>query len=698
MKRKLFFYVTTILITASLVFGSVPLGAVADGDGGPATAAIDEASATVTHKEEVVYSTLYADGTIKEIYVVNIFDVAQDGYITDTGAYSSIKNLTNVDPIYYENGQVSFSAPRGRFYYQGNMEEQSLPWDIKISFLLDGAAVDPGELGGASGHLEMDIFVSGNASVNSVFSENYMLQVTVTLNSNLCHNIVAEGSTIANAGTDKLITFTVMPGKEERLSLSADVEDFEMEGVSISGVPFSMNLDIGDLSEMTDGLTSLADAISQLNEGVSKLDDGGLELSGGLWEIKDGMSQLSDGIDELYHGAYELYDGTAALQDGTGELAAGMYKLFEGSAEFSEGLYEINEGSGTLLSGSQAIMGALNAINSGLSSGLGGEMDLSQLGQLSAGLTTMADGLDAISLGMQQLSSGYAAGYSALASAIEAIPPAINDADIAALIIATSNDPTLQALIDQYTAAQTVKATYEYVAPALAAVSTTLPSLATNLDSISSGLRTAATQFEAALQGLDQLENLTELVKGIGALTANYSDFHKGLATYLDGVYEMYRGYLDLHIGIKEAADGTAKLYSGTGDLKDGVQTFADGVGDLNDGTASLAEGMGEAASGADSFTEGISALADGMAELDSETKDIPDKIESEIDSILADYDTSDFIPVSFTSGNNANVSSVQFVLVTEGITRLEPKSEDQAEVDEETFWSRFISLFTSKK
>ena len=63
-----------------------------------------------TAKEEVVYINLEADGAVKEINVVNIFDMKQAGTILDYGKYESLRNMTTTDEITYENEEITIET------------------------------------------------------------------------------------------------------------------------------------------------------------------------------------------------------------------------------------------------------------------------------------------------------------------------------------------------------------------------------------------------------------------------------------------------------------------------------------------------------------------------------------------------------------------------------------------------------------
>lgn len=100
-------------------------------------------------KDEVVYATLNANGELDDIYVVNTLDVLRAGMIIDYGEYSRVKNLTDLSELQQDGATVGIEAPEGKFYYQGNLEKNAeLPWDITVSYLLDGQEINPSELAG----------------------------------------------------------------------------------------------------------------------------------------------------------------------------------------------------------------------------------------------------------------------------------------------------------------------------------------------------------------------------------------------------------------------------------------------------------------------------------------------------------------------------------------------------------------------
>lgn len=264
-KRKIAAMTLTGALTAGAVFA-------------PVTETKAESRAEYS-KNENVYVRMDSEGDVSGTYVVNAFTVKEAGDITDYGDYESIQNLTNLDGIEEDKEEYTFYAEKGKFYYQGNIEDAQLPWDFEITYILDGKEVDAEELAGAEGDLEIHMAIRENpAAANPAFYQAYLLQISFNLDNKLCEDIVAKGASLADAGADQQITFTVMPdtaaqaadsgqaetqdsqaagkesqdgqpadagqeeaanqeteGKATELVITATVTDFEMGDISING-------------------------------------------------------------------------------------------------------------------------------------------------------------------------------------------------------------------------------------------------------------------------------------------------------------------------------------------------------------------------------------------------------------------------------------------------------------------------------
>ncbi|GEM_PF-280027 len=347
-----------------------------------------DSDGSYTTKEEVIYANLYNNGSTNKIYVVNIFDVNKASIIKDFGDYSNVINLTSTDTITKENNMVSFYADTGRFYYQGYTNSTELPWLINIEYYLDAKAINAEDLSGQSGQLQISISTKENPFVKSDFFNNFMLQISLTLDTNKCFNIQAPEAIIANAGSNKVLTYTVLPGDEGNISLTTDITDFSMEGISINGINYNMAIDLGEINttEFTDQLKELSDAIAKLDDGVKELSTGTSELYDGTAQMYDGLgkmtnsfSKLTDGSKELSEGADELATGSKELLDGMDELYLGIEELYDnthaivdGARDLANGLATLSAQNSTLSSGAQAMADAiLQMANAQLSASLG---------------------------------------------------------------------------------------------------------------------------------------------------------------------------------------------------------------------------------------------------------------------------------------------------------------------------------------
>ena len=260
-------------------------------------------------KEEVIYIMTDAAGGVKSVEAVNIFG---KGEVTDYGDYSEVKMLNSTDAIEQSGDKVSFNADQDKIYYQGTMENAQIPWNIKITYKMDGKEVAPEDLAGASGALTIHVAITENDKCNDTFYDNYALQAAFTLDTNKCENIVADGATLANVGADKQISYTVLPGKGLSADITADVTDFEMDAATLNGVKLNLNVDIDD-DELMDQVDEIMDAAKDLNDGAS--------------ELSDGSSDLLDGSDSLMDGAQALFDGVDSLDDGIGSLNDGVMTM-----------------------------------------------------------------------------------------------------------------------------------------------------------------------------------------------------------------------------------------------------------------------------------------------------------------------------------------------------------------------------------
>lgn len=136
-----------------------------------------------TPKEEVVYVNLNTDGSVKEINVVNIFDLDKDGQIVDYGRYESLRNMTTTDKIEYSGDKVTVDAKAGKLYYEGKLSQNVMPWDLSLHYYLDGKEYPAEEIAGKSGALKITMSIRKNP--------NFSVKISIPLENTGVYSVFA---------------------------------------------------------------------------------------------------------------------------------------------------------------------------------------------------------------------------------------------------------------------------------------------------------------------------------------------------------------------------------------------------------------------------------------------------------------------------------------------------------------------------
>ena len=628
-------------------------------------------------KEEVIYVITDAQGNVQMVDAVNIFG---KGAVTDYGDYSSVKMLNSTEEIQMEDGKVSFTTDLNKLYYQGTMENAQLPWNIDISYTLDGASIAPEDLAGKSGALKIHIKITQNEECTSNFYDNYALQASLTLDTERCDNICADGATLANVGSDKQISYTVLPGKGLDAEITADVVDFEMDAVEINGIRLNLNIEIDD-AELMDKVNEIMDAAKDINGGATKLSDG-------TGDLLSGSSDLCDGTDTLYDGTSTLKDGTSNLKDGIDEMQTALDTL--------------NAQSSTLTDGSAEVLTALTTIQSSLSDVSMSAEDLETLTESSAAIKK---GITSAYKGAKQLSASLS--YDSYAAAMKE-----GGLDLEQLQTANTNAiGTLSAQIEELSKSlEMIKsipgydkdAAYAAQAAQLEAQINSLSQMVTLLGANNAALGGTSQYFDTVSAGAQSLvDGLAELKtsyaafdKAIGDLVDSLSDLTVNLSSLKTGIDSLVESYTTLDTGIGDYTDGVASIVTAYTKIVDGAASLLDGTKDLYDGAESLKQGTSDLYDGIVTLNDGAVELSDGTKEFYEKTDGMDSEIEDQIDEMLDSITGGDSEVVSFVSDKNEDVTSVQFVIKTSAIEKEDVVETVVEETQKQSFWQKLLQLF----
>ena len=515
-------------------------------------------------KEEVIYAMADASGKVTDAEAVNIF---AGGDIVDYGDYSAVKPLNTNDTITQNGDQIAFSSTADKVYYQGTMKNAALPWNISIRYYLDGKEYAPQDVAGKSGALEIRFSVTKNESCGGSFYDDYALQASFTLDTERCQNIVSNGATVANVGSDKQLTYTILPGKGIDTVITADVTDFEMDAAAINGVRLNLDVDVDD--------TDLMDKVDELVSAIGDLDDG-------AWELHDGTE--------------ELYDATKTLNSKVGDLHSGVGDLTAGAGDLYTGLTDITA------QNQQADQLYLGYVKS--------QADSIYL----AYVTTQADALyaqvAAQAVREQLIQSGYseaqadaylqtADGQTLVAQTVSNMTEEQKAQILNAAVAKLTDEQKEQILLGavaSLTEEQKAEIREAYIQQMMAS------------DDVTSQINAAVATVSAAKQVSElkgQLDSYGVFYQGLVAYTDAVSSAAAGAKSLKLNMDTLYSNTGKLKLSVDELSDAVGELYDGTGELTDGTTEFVDKTSDMDTQisdeidsmTASLSGGDGDAVS-----------------------------------------------------------------------------------------------------
>lgn len=524
------------------------------------------AEAVPSSKEEVVYVNLTSGGSVKEMYAVNIFD---DKNITDYGDYLSVELLNTTDNINQNGDEITFSSSADRVYYKGKMKSTIMPWNISIKYYVDGKEYAPKEAAGKSGKMEIYFKVSKNEAYDGSFYDAYALQASFILDTEIAKNITAADATLANVGNKKQLTYTILPGEGIDTVITADVTDFEMDAVSINGIPLNMNIQVKD--------EELMNKVDELLGGIEDIDNGADELNSGVNRLSDATrDDLQPGVNQLNDGMKDLNDGVLKIQDGLDELNSKSYELTSGSAQ---------------------VLSALNTINSQLNS----QEQKDSISQLVSGSAGIKDGIINLTgkLGELQAEVSYAKFMDVLAG--NGLSDEISQLELSNTRIAdglgSSNPDAVRTILENNQVIEGLKSV----------INQYLTTVNTNITALYQGAQSINTEYAKLDAGIRSLAvSVQQLADGVNQLVSEYGKLDKGVNEYTEGVAKVIAGY-------SQIVTGTSDLLSGSGELRDGTAELVNSIAELYDGTSQLKDGTGEMRDETDGMDTQITDKIDEM-------------------------------------------------------------------------------------
>ena len=227
------------------------------------------ASPEVPQYDETLYVTMDPYGEIKESSIVKNYQMNGNSKVVDYGAYEKVMNLTDhSQPVIGEDGSIIFSPEEtgSRFYFEGRTqtEKSQLPWDIKVSYRLNGVEKKAEELAGETGLIEINVDLIPNKGLSDYYQNNMALMASTMVDMDKNLSLEAEGAQVQAMGNLNMVVFFELPGEEGHYSIRIGSEDFKFPGIVFAMVPLTVSqLDkVEDLRDAKETMEDSADAIS----------------------------------------------------------------------------------------------------------------------------------------------------------------------------------------------------------------------------------------------------------------------------------------------------------------------------------------------------------------------------------------------------------------------------------------------------
>ncbi|WP_375003211.1 hypothetical protein [Aeromicrobium sp. CTD01-1L150] len=598
---------------------------------------------------ETVSVLMDADGSVNTQRVYEQLVLSGKGSV-DVSNPVSTERLRNLDG--FGGWEVKDGAQRiktdvdGKHRYRSVANDtQDLPVSIDVDYRLDGEKVEPGDVVGHSGELEVRYTVTnltaeqqdvtytdgeGNTKSSKQAVVIPMVGSMTTVLPETFRNVEPDGANAAGdgkGGTQLSFTITLFPpigSDRASFGYTAQIEDGVIPKASLSMLPvnplennsfkggaasYKGGADSGaDLTAgavtIDENLLKIRDGANDLVEGLLQLRDGSQELNAGLaGKAAPGAGELAAGAGQLDAGAKKLHAGAGQLNKGSGDLDAGATKLRTGAGDLSKGLRDARSGAPALIDGVKKLKAGAQKVDAGLV-------------QLNQG----------VSAGGEEFKSTFAASVdNGLAAFADGFAPSLYGAlhDLNGLVQSSGTmDPGEKA-----TFAAHVEGTKTALANGLSA------NLASQVaPALKSGVNDGVDQLTGGVAGgVGTPSAPGTLRNGMAQLIAGLTELQEKGGGLVEGLGKLSDGANRLSAGTRDLKDGTGKLNAGAGTLAGGTGELSDGAGKLSTGAGTLSSGLNDAASGSGRLAEGLGTAAGKAPDLPDGAQELSDKGTSQL-------------------------------------------------------------------
>lgn len=270
-----------------------------------------QAAAPQVSIDESVYVNLDYYGKVEEVNIVKGCMLNGNTTIIDYGTYTDVLNMSNTAVPVLEEGKVTWDLSGQddeRFYFECKTDTltQELPWNLDVTYKLNGKECKAEELAGASGLVTMLIDVQPNKKAPEYYKNNMILTVATLVDMDKdTYSLEAPGSQLQTLGTKKAVMFMALPGEEGTFRIDIGTNSFESIGLMFMMVPATL---------------SSLDRISDIREVKDKVRDSMDAMSDSADVILDNLSEMKGSLEETQKGVQAAQEAKAAFDAGKDQV------------------------------------------------------------------------------------------------------------------------------------------------------------------------------------------------------------------------------------------------------------------------------------------------------------------------------------------------------------------------------------------
>ncbi|PRR85883.1 hypothetical protein [Clostridium luticellarii] len=307
------------------------------------------ASAPGVSVDESAYVNLNYYGTPTNINIVKSLSLNGNKQFTDYGEYEKVTNMSNNTAPTVKDGSISWNLNNydGKFYYECTPKKGTvvLPWNVDVSYSLNGTPIDASKLAGASGLIQIDVKVTPNTKANMYYRNNMLLQMQTIVDMSKASSVDAPGAQVQTIGNKKIVIFAALPGEKDTFTLRIGTNSFETDGILLTMVPGTLK-QMQDVKDLKDDIDTFRDSLNSIYDSTNTLLQTTENMQSGLSQAQSGLSSLdraNSNISASKDSSFAKSETALAdLSEITANTAAMIPHISEGENAIEDLNYDLN--------------------------------------------------------------------------------------------------------------------------------------------------------------------------------------------------------------------------------------------------------------------------------------------------------------------------------------------------------------------